>query len=124
MSSASQRRQSATSRGASVHGVQIASASDPLARGEFPASPMPKAAPKVKESHVVATFLIGREVAKEFKGIGTFKGRVSDFHRDTGFRVEYEDGDTEDLTEAALVSRLSARWLDLHVHPCVLPFRL
>ena len=56
-----------------------------------------------KESHVAATFLIGRSVVKEFKGIGTFKGRVTDFHRDTGFLVEYEDGDTEDLTESALV---------------------
>ena len=58
-----------------------------------------------KESHVAATFLIGRSVSKEFKGQGVFKGRVTDFHRDTGFRVEYEDGDTEDLTENALVSR-------------------
>ena len=56
-----------------------------------------------KESHVCATFLIGQSVTKTFKGIGTFKGRVTDFHRDTGFRVEYEDGDTEDLTEAELV---------------------
>ena len=56
-----------------------------------------------KESHVCATFLIGQSVTKTFKGIGTFKGRVTDFHRDTGFRVEYEDGDTEDLTEPELV---------------------
>lgn len=63
-----------------------------------------KEAPIVKkESHVCATFLIGQSVTKTFKGIGTFKGRVTDFHRDTGFRVEYEDGDTEDLTEAELV---------------------
>ena len=58
----------------------------------------------VAESHVAATFLIGRAVRKEFKNCGIFKGRVSDFHRDTGFRIEYEDGDTEDLTESALVS--------------------
>ena len=55
------------------------------------------------QAHVAATFLIGRAVAKDFKGQGTFNGRVTDFHRDTGFRVEYEDGDTEDLTEGDLV---------------------
>ena len=87
----------------------------------FPSSPrrneMPpskgikkKEAPIVKkESHVCATFLIGQSVTKTFKGIGTFKGRVTDFHRDTGFRVEYEDGDTEDLTEAELVRACTRR---------------
>ena len=61
------------------------------------------AAPFAKESHACANFLIGREVRKEFKGFGVFNGVVSSFHRETGFRVEYEDGDHEDLSEASLV---------------------
>ena len=45
----------------------------------------------------------GREVKKTFKDIGVFTGKVVDFHRSTGFRVEYEDGDSEDLTNKELV---------------------
>ena len=82
---------------------------------------MPKAQKKEaivsKESHVAATFLIGRGVVKDFKGLGAFKGRVTDFHRDTGFRVEYEDGDTEDLTESALVSAHRPPPASASVHP-------
>jgi hypothetical protein len=60
---------------------------------------------KVKEVHcgAGATFCLGRAVHKEFKGFGTFVGRVADFHTTTGYRIEYDDGDSEDLTEEELV---------------------
>ena len=52
-----------------------------------------------------STFFVGRSVQKEFKGFGTFTGRVTDFHSTTGYRIEYEDGDSEDVTEAGLVRK-------------------
>lgn len=45
----------------------------------------------------------GRELKKSFKDIGIFTGKVVDYHRTTGYRVEYEDGDSEDLTHKELV---------------------
>lgn len=51
----------------------------------------------------------GREVKKDFNGVGVFTGRIVDFHRDTGYRVLYEDGDIEDLTEKELVLSI---WLE------------
>jgi hypothetical protein len=62
-----------------------------------------------KEQHCGAgkMLLLGRPVAKEFKGFGTFKGHVSDFHPTTGYRITYEDGDSEDLAEASLMALLS-----------------
>ena len=64
---------------------------------------------KVVENHCSAgtTHLIGRPVEKEFKGFGTFHGWVADFHVTTGYRVEYEDGDSEDFSEASLLEILS-----------------
>ena len=52
----------------------------------------------------------GREVKKEFKGQGTYTGKVIDYHRTHGYRVQYDDGDAEDLTKAELV-RQAARLL-------------
>ena len=72
-------------------------------------------APKKKaakpEAHCGAgtSMLLGRPIAKEFKGFGVFKGHVTDFHRDTGYRVDYEDGDSEDLSEAGLLELLTER---------------
>lgn len=51
-----------------------------------------------------------REVKKDFKGIGTFTGKVVDFRRDLGYRVEYEDGDSEDMTEKELVRLQCTLW--------------
>ena len=51
---------------------------------------------------------------KEFKGFGIFVGRVADFHPTTGYRIEYEDGDSEDLTEAGLAALLASG-----PHPCL-----
>ena len=69
----------------------------------------PKKKPPPKEQHCGAgkALLLGRPMVKEFKGFGDFKGHVSDFHPTTGYRVTYEDGDSEDLTEASLMSLLS-----------------
>eukprot|EP00962_Isochrysis_galbana_P000102 scaffold27_cov125-Isochrysis_galbana.AAC.11 len=36
-------------------------------------------------------------------GHGVFHGRVADYHRDSGYRVVYEDGDAEDLRRDALL---------------------
>ena len=47
--------------------------------------------------------LVGRVVFKEFEGCGLFRGRVHSFDRVTGFRIVYEDGDREDVSEATLV---------------------
>ena len=46
----------------------------------------------------------GHAVKKTFRDIGTFTGKVVDYHWSTGYRVEYEDGDSEDLTHKELVS--------------------
>lgn len=50
----------------------------------------------------------GCTVRKEFKGHGVFVGRVTEYHEDTGYRVEYEDGDSEDLTPNELVKLVGA----------------
>ena len=47
--------------------------------------------------------LFGREIKKTFKEIGVFTGKVVDYHKSTGYRVQYEDGDSEDLTHKELV---------------------
>jgi len=47
----------------------------------------------------------GREVKKVFCDCGVFTfftGKVVDYHRSTGYRVEYEDGDVEDLSAKEL----------------------
>ena len=66
---------------------------------------------KEKEHHcgAGATFMIGRAIAKDFKGHGTFTGRVTEFNCTTGYRVEYEDGDAEDFTEVDLVRAARSR---------------
>ena len=80
-----------------------------------------KSKAKVKEHHPSAaiSFLMGRAVEKEFKGFGTFKGRVTDFHSETGYRVDYEDGDSEDFSEGDLV-RHSSPVAAVSLIPCVL----
>ena len=80
-----------------------------------------KSKAKVKEHHPSAaiSFLMGRAVEKEFKGFGTFKGRVTDFHSETGDDVDYEDGDSEDFSEGDLV-RHSSPVAAVSLIPCVL----
>ena len=70
---------------------------------------------------------IGRSVQKKFEGAparplpsessssdlsicrtaghGIFKGKVIDYDRSTGFLIEFEDGDREDVTHKTLVRR-------------------
>ena len=38
-------------------------------------------------------------------GYGIFKGKVIDYDRSTGFLIEFEDGDREDVTHKTLVRR-------------------
>ena len=38
-------------------------------------------------------------------GHGIFKGKVIDYDRSTGFLIEFEDGDREDVTHKTLVRR-------------------
>ena len=38
-------------------------------------------------------------------GYGVFKGKVIDYDRSTGFLIEFEDGDREDVTHKTLVRR-------------------
>ena len=45
----------------------------------------------------------GREIKKTFEGAGQFHGKVVDYHKKTGYRVQYEDGDSEDLNQKELV---------------------
>ena len=71
---------------------------------------------RVKEPAYCGTglpFFIGRAVQKEFKGHGVFSGRVADFNAQTGYLIEYEDGDAEDLSESHLVRDL----LPCHLRP-------
>ena len=39
------------------------------------------------------------------KGDNVFKGKVIDYDRSTGFLIEFEDGDREDVTHKTLVRR-------------------
>ena len=71
----------------------------------------PKKAPQEVNCGAGSTFFVGRTVHKEFKGFGTFTGRIADFHTKTGYRIEYEDGDSEDVTEDILVRARAAAFL-------------
>ena len=42
--------------------------------------------------------ILGEVVFKQFKGHGTFLATVIEFDQQTGFRLQYDDGDTEDVS--------------------------
>lgn len=46
---------------------------------------------------------VGCEVHKYFDGHGLFAGKVVAFHKATGYRVKYEDGDQEDMSHSELL---------------------
>ena len=46
---------------------------------------------------------INKKVYKEFPNFGWFDGVVSSFSPDTGYRIEYADGDSEDVNEAEML---------------------
>ena len=43
--------------------------------------------------------LVGRRVSKHFPGFGRFEGTVVQQGAELGYSVEYQDGDTEDLSQ-------------------------
>ena len=43
--------------------------------------------------------LVGRRVSKHFPGFGRFEGTVVQQGVELGYSVEYQDGDTEDLSQ-------------------------
>ena len=49
-------------------------------------------------SSVEPSQLIGAAVLRRFDGHGVFSGTVVEYDDSTGFRVQYSDGDAEDLT--------------------------
>ena len=55
------------------------------ARRENCAGTMPKRKPAAREVHCDAgtSMLLGRPIVKEFKGFGTFRGYITDFHKET-----------------------------------------
>ena len=53
--------------------------------------------------------LVGRALTKEFPGHGWYSGTVVSYAKETGFLVEYEDGDTEDLSPAKLLRLLQQK---------------
>ena len=61
----------------------------------------------------------GREIKKTFKGVGVFVGKVTDYHKSTGYRVQYDDGDSEDLTHKELVRRPPRLPLDSSWNACL-----
>ena len=42
--------------------------------------------------------MLGEVVLKHFEGHGTFMGTIVEYDAGTGFRVQYDDGDTEDVS--------------------------
>ena len=42
--------------------------------------------------------MLGEVVFKQFKGHGTFIGTIMEYDAQTGFRLQYDDGDTEDVS--------------------------
>ncbi|GAB4859715.1 hypothetical protein Ancab_011195 [Ancistrocladus abbreviatus] len=61
----------------------------------------PGSQPKKRVVDIRGTPIVGRYVLKEFKGSGVFLGKVVDY--DAGlYRVDYEDGDCEDLDSGEL----------------------
>ncbi|KAL1499084.1 hypothetical protein AB1Y20_013598 [Prymnesium parvum] len=42
--------------------------------------------------------MLGETVLKHFEGHGTFMGTIVEYDEATGFRLQYDDGDTEDVT--------------------------
>ena len=49
---------------------------------------------------------LGATLHKRFAGHGVFKGQVVDFHRLTGYRIVYQDGDQEDVAPEKLKKML------------------
>ena len=52
--------------------------------------------------------LVGRRVSKHFPGFGRFAGKVVAQGGELGYSVEYEDGDTEDLSQEDVLRLLQA----------------
>ena len=44
------------------------------------------------------TDMLGEVVLKHFEGHGTFMGTIVEYDQHTGFRLQYDDGDTEDVS--------------------------
>eukprot|EP00964_Phaeocystis_antarctica_P141132 scaffold106115_cov66-Phaeocystis_antarctica.AAC.5 len=68
---------------------------------------------------------IGLVVHKQFEGHGIFTGTVVEYYGSSGFRVEYSDGESEDVSHKTLVRRprLSAS-IRLCVIACKFPRRV
>ncbi len=53
--------------------------------------------------------IVGRTIKKRFGDHGVFEGTVKSFHRNTGYRVVYGDGDSEDLSRDEIADLLMQR---------------
>eukprot|EP00962_Isochrysis_galbana_P006078 scaffold1645_cov79-Isochrysis_galbana.AAC.2 len=53
--------------------------------------------------------MLGEVVFKQFKGHGTFIGTIMEYDQQTGFRLQYDDGDTEDVGWADLRTMMMPR---------------
>ena len=51
---------------------------------------------------------MGRRVSKHFPGFGRFAGKVVEQGGELGYSVEYQDGDTEDLSQEDVLRLLQA----------------
>lgn len=51
---------------------------------------------------------MGRRVSKHFPGFGRFAGKVVQQGGELGYSVEYQDGDTEDLSQEDVLRLLHA----------------
>ena len=49
---------------------------------------------------------VGRRVSKHFPGFGRYGGKVVGRSHERGYSVQYEDGDTEDLSQADVLRLL------------------
>lgn len=65
--------------------------------------------------------MVGEVVLKHFEGHGVFMGTIIEYDEQTGFRLQFDDGDTEDVSLRDLVAFLPTTHPEYNTPPPVKP---